>query len=129
MQIGIIGLPTSGKTTIFNALTRGEAPVENFSSGKLEVHTASVQVPDERVEVLARMFNPRKVIHAQVQYNDIGGLGRGIGEKGGLEGSLLNLIVQNDELVQVVRAFEDAGVPHLDGSVNPARDLERLNTE
>lgn len=129
MQIGIIGLPTSGKTTIFNALTRGTAPVEAFSSGKLEVHTASIAVPDERVEILAKLFNPRKIIHAQVQYNDIGGLARGIGEKGGLEGNLLNQIVQNDELLLVVRAFENPGVPHLEGSVNPNRDLGTINTE
>ncbi len=129
MQIGIIGLPTSGKTTVFNALTRGTAPVENFSSGKLEIHTASVQVPDERVDVLAKMFKPRKVIHAQVQYNDIGGLARGIGEKGGLDGNLLNQIVQSDALVQVVRAFEDPSVAHVEGSVNPKRDLETLDTE
>lgn len=129
MQIGIIGLPTSGKTTIFNALTRGTAPVEAFSSGKLEVHTASIAVPDSRVEVLAEMFNPRKIVHAQVQYNDIGGLARGIGEKGGLEGNLLNQIVQNDELLVVVRAFDSLAVPHLEGSVNPRRDLETINTE
>ena len=129
MQIGIIGLPTSGKTTMFNALTRGTAPVEAFSSGKLEIHTASIQVPDERVQVLARMFKPRKIVHAQVQYNDIGGLARGIGEKGGLEGNLLNQIVQNDELVVVIRAFENPDVPHLEGGVNPVRDLETINTE
>ncbi len=129
MQIGIIGLPTSGKTTIFNALTRGTAPVEAFSSGKLEIHTASIQVPDERVEILTKMFKPRKTIHAQVQYNDIGGLARGIGEKGGLEGSLLNQIVQNDALVLVIRAFENPNVPHLEGSVNAQRDLETLDTE
>lgn len=129
MQIGIIGLPTSGKTTIFNALTRGTTPVEAFSSGKLEIHTASIEVPDTRVETLARMFKPRKIVHAQVQYNDIGGLARGIGEKGGLEGNLLNQIVQNDELVIVIRAFENPNVPHLEGSVNPARDLETIDTE
>lgn len=129
MQIGIIGLPLSGKTTIFNALTRGQTEVAAFSSGKLEVHTASVQVPDARVDVLSEMFKPRKTIHAQVQYNDIAGLARGIGEKGGLDGSLLNQIVQNDALVEVIRAFEDASVAHLDGSVDPERDLENLDTE
>ncbi len=129
MQIGIIGLPLSGKTTIFNALTRGHADVANFASGKLQVHTASVQVPDPRVDVLSQMFKPRKTIYAQVQYNDIAGLARGIGEKGGIEGNLLNQIVQNDALVHVVRAFEDENVPHLEGSVNPARDLGLLDTE
>ncbi len=129
MQIGIIGLPTSGKTTVFNALTRGTAPVEAFSSGRLEIHTASIAVPDARIDVLSAMYRPKKTIHAQVQYNDIGGLARGIGEKGGLDGNLLNHIVQNDALVMVIRAFQDPNIPHLDGSVNPARDLDNLNTE
>lgn len=129
MQIGIIGLPLSGKTTIFNALTRGHADVANFASGKLQVHTASVQVPDERIDILTRMFNPRKTIYAQVVYNDIAGLARGIGEKGGMDGSLLNQIAQNDAIVHVVRAFDDDNVPHLEGSINPARDLELLDTE
>lgn len=129
MQIGIIGLPLSGKTTIFNALTRGHADVANFASGKLQVHTASVEVPDPRVDLLSRMFNPRKTIYAQVQYNDIAGLARGIGEKGGMDGNLLNQIVQNDAIVHVVRAFQDDNVPHLEGSINPARDLELLDTE
>lgn len=129
MQIGIIGLPLSGKTTIFNALTRGHADVANFASGKLQVHTASVQVPDPRVDILTKMFNPRKTIYAQVVYNDIAGLARGIGEKGGMDGNLLNQIVQNDAIVHVVRAFQDDNVPHLEGSINPARDLEMLDTE
>lgn len=129
MQIGIIGLPLSGKTTIFNALTRGHADVANFASGKLQVHTASVQVPDPRIDTLSKMFNPKKTIYAQVQYNDIAGLARGIGEKGGMDGTLLNQIVQNDALAPVVRAFPDENVPHLEGSVNAARDLALLDTE
>ncbi|MCL4488149.1 MAG: redox-regulated ATPase YchF [Chloroflexi bacterium] len=129
MQIGIIGLPNSGKTTIFNALTRGQIETAAYSSGKLEVHTAVVDVPDPRVETLAPMFNPRKVTRAQVQYNDIAGLARGIGEKGGLDGNLLNQIVQNDALLHVVRVFDDPLVPHIEETVDPARDLEILDTE
>lgn len=129
MQLGIIGLPLCGKTTIFNALTRGHAQVAPFASGKLEVHTASVPVPDPRLQVLAEMFKRRKVIYAQVQYNDIGGLARGISQKGGLDGTLLNHIVQNDALVHVVRAFDDPNVPHVEGSIDPARDLAILDTE
>lgn len=128
MQIGIIGLPNSGKTTIFNALTRGQVETAAFSSGKIEVHTAMVDVPDPRVETLAKMFNPRKVIHARVQYNDIAGL-KGIGEKGGLDGNLLNQITQNDALLHVVRAFDDPDVPHIQETVDPARDIETLDTE
>ncbi len=129
MQIGIIGLPNSGKTTIFNALTRGQVETTAFSSGKIDVHTAMVDVPDPRVETLAKMFNPRKTIHARVQYNDIAGLTKGIGEKGGLDGNLLNQITQNDALVHVVRAFDDANVPHIQDTIDPVRDLEIMDTE
>jgi GTP-binding protein YchF len=129
MQIGIIGLPNSTKTTVFNALTRGQIETAAYSSGKLEIHTAMVDVPDPRVGVLAKMFNPRKITYAQVKYNDIGGLQRGIGEKGGMDGNLLNQIVQNDALLHVVRAFEDPNVPHIEETVDPRRDLEILDTE
>ena len=129
MQIGIIGLPNSSKTTIFNALTRGQIETAAYSSGKLEVHTAMVDVPDERVDTLSKMFKPKKTIRAQVQYNDIAGLARGIGEKGGIDGTLLNQIAQNDALLHVIRAFDDENVPHIEGSVDPRRDLEILDTE
>ena len=129
MQIGIIGLPNSTKTTIFNALTRGQIETAAYSSGKLEIHTAMVDVPDPRVDVLSKMFNPRKTTRAQVQYNDIAGLARGIGERGGLDGTLLNQIAQNDALLHVVRAFEDENVAHIEETVDPQRDLEILDTE
>ncbi|MBI3915179.1 MAG: redox-regulated ATPase YchF [Chloroflexi bacterium] len=129
MKIGIIGLPLSGKTTIFNALTRGKIETAAFSSGKLEIHTAVVDVPDPRLDALVKLFSPRKTVHAQVQYNDIAGLARGIGEKGGMDGNLLNQIAQNDALLHVVRAFEDASVPHIEESIDPARDLAILDTE
>ncbi len=129
MQIGIIGLPNSTKTTIFNALTRGQIETAAYSSGKLEIHTAMVDVPDPRVDALSEMFKPKKTTRAQVQYNDIAGLARGIGEKGGMDGALLNQLVQSDALLHVVRAFEDETVPHIEETVNPQRDLEILDTE
>lgn len=129
MQIGIIGLPTSGKTTIFNALTRGTAQTAAYSSGKLDVHTAMVDVPDPRVDILSKMFNPRKTIHARVQYNDIAGLSKGIGGKDGMDGNLLNQIMLNDAIVHVVRAFDDPSIPHSLESVDPVRDLDILDTE
>ncbi len=129
MQIGIIGLPTAGKTTIFNALTRGNIAPAGYSSGKFEVHTGVVDVPDERLQVLARMFNPHKVTHAKVQYNDIAGVARGAGERGGLEPALLNLLGQSDALIYVIRVFDDPDVPHPEGSVDPARDLRALESE
>ena len=118
MQIAIIGLPNSTKTTIFNALTRGDLETSAFSSGQFEVHTAVVDVPDPRVDSLSAMFKPRKTTYAKVTYADIAGLAKGVGE-GGLSGPLLNTLSQSDALLHVVRAFEDPDVPHVEGSVDP----------
>lgn len=128
MQIGIIGLPNSGKTTIFNALTRSQTDTAAFSSGQLEVHTAVVDVPDDRVSKLSAMFNPKRTIYAQVIYNDIAGMGKGAG-KTGLSGPLLNAIAANDALMLVARGFEDESVAHPDDSVDAARDLVVMETE
>ncbi len=129
MQIGIIGLPNSSKTTVFNALTRGQAETSRTSSGRIEVHTAMVDVPDPRLERLAAMFNPRKVTPAQVRYCDLAGLARGIGERGGLDGGLLGHLSQSDALLHVVRAFEDPEVLHLEETIDPGRDLGIVDTE
>ncbi len=129
MQIGIVGLPNSGKTTIFNALTRGEAETTAYASGTMEVHTAVVDVPDERVDKLSEIFRPRRTIYAKVQYNDIGGVTKGIGSSGGMSGQLLNRMSQNDALLLVIRAFENELVPHPEGSVDPVRDVEIVQTE
>jgi len=128
MQIAIIGLPNSTKTTIFNALTRGNRETSAFSTGQFEVHTAIVDVPDPRIDRLSAMFKPRKTTYAKVTYADIAGLAKGVSE-GGLSGPLLNTISQSDALLHVVRAFEDPEVPHIEGSVNPRRDIEIIDTE
>jgi GTP-binding protein YchF len=124
MKLGIIGLPQSGKTTLFNALTRGNAPL-SASAGRLEVHTAVVDVPDERMDRLAAMFKPRKTTYAKVTYADIAGL-EGSASKGGISGPLLNQLSQMDGFIHVVRCFEAHDVPHPAGSVNPARDVETM---
>ncbi|MGC9397664.1 MAG: redox-regulated ATPase YchF [Anaerolineae bacterium] len=128
MDIGIIGLPTSGKTTIFNALTGGELPTMAASMGRLELHRATVNVPDERLEALSALYKPRKTTHAQVTYIDIAGLETDI-DKGGLSGQLRNQIATMDAFVHVVRAFESTQVPHPLGHVDPQRDLEVFNGE
>jgi ribosome-binding ATPase len=128
MHISIIGLPNSSKTTIFNALTRGNLETTRYSSGVFEVHTATIDVPDARVDRLSGMFHPRKTIYAQVTYTDVAGLAKGISE-GGLSGPLLNTISQSDALLHVVRAFDDPDVPHVEGTVDPVRDIDIIDGE
>ena len=128
MRLGIIGLPNSGKTTIFNALTRSRRPTGAASSGKMEVFTAVVPVPDDRIDRLSAMYNPKKTTYATIVYTDIGGLEKGISASG-ISGELRNQLQQVDGFIHVVRAFEDDTVPHPDGSIDPLRDLATVDTE
>lgn len=129
MRLGIIGLPGAGKTTIFNALTRGNAPTGQSMGGRFEVLSAVVDVPDTRVDVLTEMFQPKKTTYAKVTYSDVAGIQKGASEKGGFSGAILNHLSGLDGFVHVVRAFASDLVPHPDGSVNAARDLQALDTE
>ena len=126
MRLGIIGLPQSGKTTIFNALTRGKQPI-TASAGRMEIHTAVVDVPDERVDKLSAIFKPRKTIYAKVTYADVAGLEGGT--KTEIAGTLLNQLEQMDGFIHVVRCFTDENVPHPQSSVNPVRDLRSMDEE
>ncbi|HUF40109.1 MAG TPA: GTPase, partial [Anaerolineales bacterium] len=127
MRLGIIGLPQSGKTTIFNALTRGDQPTVS-GGGRFEVHTAVVNVPDPRVDALSAMYKPKKTTYARVTYADIAGLEAGAGavSAAGISGQLLNQLAQMDAFLLVIRAFEDETVPHPAGSVDPQRDLDAM---
>ena len=127
MQHGIIGLPQSGKTTLYKALTKADVPTE-MSSGRMEVRTAVVDVPDDRVDELVKLYVPKKVVRTKVTYADIAGLD-GSGNKEGLSGQLINQIAQMDGLLHVVRRFENASVPHQSGSIDPIRDLKALDSE
>jgi len=127
MKLGIIGFPQSGKTTIFNALTRGNAPT-TASAGRIEIHTAVVDVPDARVDRLSAMFKPKKTLYAKVTYADIAGLDSGAA-KSGFPGPLLNQLAQMEGLIHVVRCFKDDNVPVPSGSVDPARDITSMNVE
>lgn len=131
MKLGIIGLPQSGKTTVFNALTGGSRPVgllRMAGGGRFEVNQAVVNVPDERVDKLSVMFRPKKTIYAQVAYADIAGLEEGSG-KTGFSGPLLNQLAQMDGLIHVARAFENPNVPPAGGRVDPARDVNSVETD
>jgi len=127
MRLGIIGLPQSGKTTLFNALTRGDQPT-GIATGKIEIHTAVVDVPDPRVDRLSAMYQPKKTIYAKVTYADIAGLDKSSG-RSGISGQLLNQLAQMDGFIEVVRVFENENVPHPHGSIDPARDIATMDGE
>jgi ribosome-binding ATPase len=128
LRLVIVGLPSSGKTTVFNALTRAEAAVGTYTAAEDQPNLATVKVPDSRLDVLAGIFKPKKIVPADVQYVDVAGLAKGMGEKG-LSGQLLGHLAQAQALVHVVRAFEDPNVPHPEDTVDPLRDIETINLE
>lgn len=127
-KLVIIGLPASGKTTVFNALTRAEAATGTFGANADEPNLATVKVPDQRLDTLTEIFKPQRKVPADVQYLDVAGIAKGISEKG-MSGQLLGHLAQADALVHVVRAFEDPNVPHTEETVDPVRDIETLNME
>ena len=127
MELGIIGLPQSGKTTLFNALTCGDVPT-GISGGRVEVHTAVIDVPDDRVDKLVALFKAKKTVHAKVTYADIAGL-EGKSSEAGISGPLLNTLAQMDGYIHVIRQFENPSVPHMDGQIDPLRDLANMEAE
>lgn len=127
MQLGIIGLPQSGKTTVYKALTGVDIPTE-MSTGQMEVHTSVVDVPDQRVDQLCEIYKPKKIVRAKVTYADIAGLDGSAG-KAGLPGVMVNQLAQMDGFLHVVRQFENASVPHLAGSIDPIRDIQTMDTD
>ena len=129
MEISIIGLPGTGKTTIFNALTKCTAETKLHSSGGLTTNPAIAKVPDERVTKLSGIFHPKKTTPAEIKYVDIGGLGKGFGKEQGVSGQFLNILSTADAILQVVRAFEDENIPHVEGKIDPLRDIETMDME
>ena len=129
MDIAIVGLPLSGKTTIFNALTGADAETSAYASHRAEVRVAVVDVPDARVSVLSKMFMPRKTTRAQVRFSDVSGVAAGAGRDTGLDAKVLNAISKSDAIMLVVRAFASEDVPHPQEDINAARDLQDLRFE
>ena len=127
MKVAIIGLPKSGKTTIFNALTRGKAEVAAYSSG-LTSNTGVAKVPDPRLSALEAIFQPKKTVPAEVNYVDVAGSLKAF-SKEGTGGEFLNYLTTADALLQVVRAFIDDSVPHPEGNIDPKRDIASLDLE
>lgn len=129
MKLGIIGLPNVGKSTLFNALTGAGAPSANYPFCTIDPNVGIVQVPDYRLDKLAEMYNPSLYTPATVEFVDIAGLVRGASKGEGLGNKFLSHIRDVDAVVHVLRCFEDSDIIHVDGSVDPLRDLETINME
>ena len=129
MKIGIVGLPNVGKSTMFNAITNAGAECANYPFCTIEPNVGVVPVPDERLDELTKMYNPQKTTHAVIEFVDIAGLVKGASKGEGLGNKFLSHIREVDSIVEVVRCFENPNVVHVDGNINPTRDIETINLE
>ncbi len=129
MKLGIVGLPNVGKSTLFNSLTKAGAESANYPFCTIDPNIGIVPVPDERLKVLGDLYNSEKVVAASIEFVDIAGLVKGASKGEGLGNQFLSNIREVDAIVHVVRCFEDSNVIHVDGNVNPLRDIETINLE
>ena len=129
MKIGIVGLPNVGKSTLFNSITKAGAECANYPFCTIEPNVGIVPVPDERLDKLTQMYKPQKTTHAIVEFVDIAGLVRGASKGEGLGNKFLSHIRETDAICEVVRCFEDSNITHVDGNIDPIRDIETINLE
>ncbi len=129
MKLGIVGLPNVGKSTIFNSITKAGAECANYPFCTIEPNVGVVPVPDERLDRLTEMYHPQKTTHAVVEFVDIAGLVKGASKGEGLGNKFLSNIRETDAIAHVVRCFNDDNIVHVDGSIDPIRDIETINLE
>ena len=129
MKLGIVGLPNVGKSTLFNSLTKAGAESANYPFCTIDPNVGVVTVPDHRLDVLGEMYNTKKITPAAIEFVDIAGLVKGASKGEGLGNQFLANIREVDAIVHVVRCFEDSNIVHVDGSIDPLRDIETINLE
>ena len=129
MKLGIVGLPNVGKSTLFNAITKAGALIANYPFATIDPNVGLVNVPDQRLDVLAEMSESKKIVPAAIEFYDIAGLVKGASKGEGLGNQFLSNIRETDAIVEVLRCFDDPNVTHVDGSVDPIRDIETINLE
>jgi len=129
LTAGIVGLPNVGKSTLFNAITKKNILIANYPFATIDPNVGVVVVPDERVDVLQKMYNPERCIPTVYEFTDIAGLVKGASSGEGLGNKFLSHIREVDAVVEVVRCFDDGNVIHVDGNIDPVRDIEIINVE
>lgn len=129
MKLGIVGLPNVGKSTLFNAITKAGAESANYPFCTIEPNVGVVSVPDKRLDVLEKMYNTKRKVHTAIEFYDIAGLVKGASKGEGLGNKFLSHIREVSSIVHVIRCFEDDNIVHVDGSVDPIRDIETINLE